>query len=413
MIALSVTELAGLGELHASADEITGVQVDSRRIVPGDLFVAVGGGSGFLDDARARGAAATLVPDDAHKALARIGGLVRDRSSARFVAITGSMGKTTTKDILAALCRPHAATVAAESSYNNEIGVPLTLCRVEPATEICILELAMRGFGQIAELCAFSRPELGVITSIGPVHLEKVGTVDGVRRAKTELIDALPAGGTAIVPADFPIARADLSVVRVGEDVRLEAFEPEGDGARVVTSLGTIEVNFTMRHLAENVLYALATYRALGLPLDRVGEGAGAVAFADWRNQELPLPGGGLLINDAWNANPVSMRAALEHLRERAAGRRTIAVVGEMAELGDYSAEGHREVAQAIEQTGIDVVVAVGPQAQVYGGSWVAGADQAAGLLRDLLRPGDCVLVKGARALALEGIADDLANLPA
>jgi UDP-N-acetylmuramoyl-tripeptide--D-alanyl-D-alanine ligase len=411
VIALQVSELEGLGALEGAADEITGVQVDSRRIVPGDLFVAVGAGSAFVDDARLRGAAATLVPDDAHAALARIGGLVRDRSGARFVAITGSMGKTTTKDILAALCRPHARTVAAESSYNNEIGVPLTLCRVEPDTEICILELAMRGFGQIADLCAFARPELGVITAIGPVHLEHVGTIDGVRRAKSELLDALPPGGTAIVPADFPVSRADLDVVRIGEDARLEGFDVRGESAVVTTSLGAIEVNFTMRHLAENVVYALAAYRALGLPLERAGEGASQIAFADWRNQELSLPGGGLLINDAWNANPVSMRAALEHLRERAAGRRTIAVLGEMAELGDYSEEGHREVGRAVEQIGIDVVIAVGPQAQAYGGSWAAGTDQAAGLLRGLLEPGDCVLVKGARALALEGIADDLANV--
>ena len=411
MIALPVTELAGLGRLETDADDVTGVQVDSRRIAPGDLFVAVGGGSAFLEDARARGAAATLVPDDAHAALARIGGLVRDRSDARFVAITGSMGKTTTKDILAALCRPHARTVAAESSYNNEIGVPLTLCRLEPGTEVCVLELAMRGFGQIEWLCSFSKPQIGVVTSIGPVHLEKVGTIEGVRRAKSELIESLPAGGTAIVPADFAVGREDLDVVRIGEDVRLEGFELRGEGAVVITSLGPIEVNFTMRHLAENAVYALAAYWALGLPLERVGEGASAIAFADWRNQELPLPGGGLLINDAWNANPVSMRAALEHLRERAAGRRTVAVLGEMAELGDYAEEGHREVARAIEQIGIDVLVAVGPQAQAYGGLWVAGADQAARLLRDLLEPGDCVLVKGARALALEGIADDLANV--
>jgi len=411
VIALSVAELAGLGRLETDAGEVTGVQVDSRRIAPGDLFVAVGDGSAFVEDARARGAAATLVPDDAHAALAQIAGLVRDRSDARFVAITGSMGKTTTKDILAALCRPHARTVAAESSYNNEIGVPLTLCRLEPDTEVCVLELSMRGFGQIEWLCSFSRPQIGVITSIGPVHLEKVGTIEGVRRAKSELLEALPPGGTAIVPADFPVSRSDLDVIRIGEDVRLEGFELHGEGAVVSTSLGPIEVNFTMRHLAENAVYALAAYRALGLPLERAGEGASAIAFADWRNQELPLPGGGLLINDAWNANPVSMRAALEHLRERAAGRRTVAVLGEMAELGDYAEEGHGEVARAIEQVGIDVVVAVGPQAQAYGGLWVAGADQAAKLLRDLLEPGDCVLVKGARALALEGIADDLANV--
>jgi UDP-N-acetylmuramoyl-tripeptide--D-alanyl-D-alanine ligase len=411
VIALPVAELAGLGALDTHADEVTGVQVDSRRIAHGDLFVAVGAGSAFVEDARARGAAATLVPDDAHAALARIGGLVRDRSNARFVAITGSMGKTTTKDVLAALCRPHARTVAAESSFNNEIGVPLTLSRLEPDTEVCLLELAMRGFGQIEWLCSFSRPQLGVVTSVGPVHLEKVGTIEGVRRAKSELVEALPPGGTAIVPADFPVRRGDLTVVRIGEDVRLESFEPGEEGGLLVTSLATIEVNFTMRHLAENAVYALAAYRALGLPLDRAGEGASSIVFADWRNQELPLPGGGLLINDAWNANPVSMRAALEHLRERAAGRRTVAVLGEMAELGDYSEEGHREVARAVEQAGIDVVIAVGPQAQAYGGQWAAGADQAAGLLRDILRPGDCVLVKGARALALEGIADNLANV--
>ena len=251
-----------------------------------------------------------------------------------------------------------------------------------------------------------------MVTSIERVHLEHVGTLEGVRRAKGELIEALPPGGTAIVPADFPVDRHDLEVIRVGEDVRLEAFEPNADGARVVTSLGTIEVNFTMRHLAENVLYALAAYRALGLPLGEAGAGASEIAFADWRNQELPLPGGGLLINDAWNANPVSMRAALEHLRERAGGRRTVAVLGEMAELGDYAEEGHREVGRAVEELGIDVVIAVGPRADAYGGRWVAGTDEAMPLLRELLEPGDCVLIKGARALALEGIADDLANVP-
>src|SRR5206468_10047713 len=143
-------------------------------------------GTGYLEDALARGAAATLVPQDPFAAMAALGSLVRDRSSARVVGITGSTGKTGTKDILAALCRPSARTVAAEASFNNELGVPLTLCRLEPDTEVCILELAMRGFGQIAELCAIARPEIGAITNVGPVHLELVGDVAGVRRAKTE-----------------------------------------------------------------------------------------------------------------------------------------------------------------------------------------------------------------------------------
>lgn len=406
MIALPREALRGLGRLEASAEEITGVQVDSRRIEPGDLFVAVPGGELFLAAARERGAAATLVPNDPHTALATIAGLVRDRSDARFVGITGSMGKTTTKDILAALCRPHRRTIAAESSFNNEIGVPLTVCRVESDTEVCVLELAMRGFGQIAELCGFARPHVGVVTNVGPVHLEKVGDLAGVVRAKSELLEALPPGGTAIVPADFPVARQDLDVVRVFEDVRLLSFE----NGIAETTLGPVRVDFTARHLAENLLFALAAARALGVPhpqkqLD--------IAFAAWRNQELELAGGGLLINDAWNANPVSMAAALRHLVERAAGRRTVAVLGDMAELGVESAAHHAAVGSAASAAGIDLVVAVGPQAEAYGGMHVATVPEALVLLERELRPGDAVLLKGARSMGLEGIAAALTNVPA
>jgi UDP-N-acetylmuramoyl-tripeptide--D-alanyl-D-alanine ligase len=409
VIPLTLDEVAELapGQLQAAPGgcRVTGLQTDSRRIAPGDLFVAVHGGVGFVEDALAHGAAAALVPDDAHAALAALGGRVRERSTARFVAITGSMGKTSTKDILAAICAPQRRTVAAERSYNAEIGVPLTIARVEPDTELCILELAMRGFGQIAELCAFARPDVGVITNIGPVHLEKVGDLAGVARAKGELVQALPPGGTAVVPAGFSVERGDLKVVRVGEDVRLVSFEPPV----LVTSLGVVEVDFTARHLAENALTALATAHALGLePPDRLH-----VEFAEWRNQELPLPGGGVLVNDAWNANPVSIRAALEHLVWLAAGRRTVAVLGEMAELGDYVPEAHSEVARALAETGIDEVVAIGPQARAYGGHWVAGRDEALAVLDELLRPGDCVLVKGARVLELERIADALTTVNA
>jgi UDP-N-acetylmuramoyl-tripeptide--D-alanyl-D-alanine ligase len=409
VIPLTLDEVAELapGQLQAApgAGEVTGLQTDSRRIEPGDLFVAVRGGVEFVEDALARGAAASLVPDDAYAALAALAARVRERSTARFVAITGSMGKTSTKDILAALCSPQRRTVAAERSYNAEIGVPLTIARVEPDTELCILELAMRGFGQIAELCAFARPDVGVITNIGPVHLEKVGDLAGVARAKGELVDALPPGGTAVVPAGFSVERGDLEVVRLGEDVRLVSFEPPV----LVTSLGAVEVDFTARHLAENAVTALATAHALGLELpERLH-----VEFAEWRNQELPLPGGGVLVNDAWNANPVSMRAALEHLVTVAAGRRTVAVLGEMAELGDYAPEAHAEVGRALAETGIDEVVAIGPQARAYGGHWVATRDEALGVLEELLRPGDCVLVKGARVLQLERIAEALTTVNA
>jgi UDP-N-acetylmuramoyl-tripeptide--D-alanyl-D-alanine ligase len=315
------------------------------------------------------------------------------------------MGKTSTKDILAAICSPQRRTVAAERSYNAEIGVPLTMGRVEPDTELCILELAMRGFGQIAELCAFARPHVGVITNIGPAHLEKVGDLAGVARAKGELVEALPAGGAAVVPAGFPVERDDLEVVRVGEDVALVSFEPP----LLETSLGTVEVDFTARHLAANAVTALATAYALDLALPRRLH----VEFSEWRNQELPLPGGGVLVNDAWNANPVSVRAALEHLVSLAAGRRTVAVLGEMAELGGYADEAHAEVARAIEEIGIDEVIAIGPNARAYGGRWVATRDEALAVLERLLRPGDCVLLKGARVLELERIAEALTTVNA
>ncbi|HEY7692957.1 MAG TPA: UDP-N-acetylmuramoyl-tripeptide--D-alanyl-D-alanine ligase [Gaiellaceae bacterium] len=404
MIALSLDEVGELapGRLAVApgATNVRGLQTDSRRVGAGDLFVAVRGGAVFVDDALARGAAAALVPDDVFAALAALAGRVRERSSAGFVAVTGSMGKTSTKDILAAICSPQRRTIAAERSYNAEIGVPLTIGRVEPDTELCILELAMRGFGQIAELCAFARPDIGVITNVGPVHLEKVGDLDGVVRAKGELIAALPAGGTAVVPDGFPIARDDLEVVRVGRDVTLESFDPPV----LRTSLGTVEVGFTARHVAANALTALATAHALGLDLPEQLE----VEFTEWRNQELPLPGGGVLVNDAWNANPVSMRAALEHLVRLAAGRRTVAVLGDMAELGTYSEEGHREVGRAVAELGIDELVAIGPQARAYGGRLADTVDDALALLDGLLRPGDCVLVKAARAMGLERVAEAL-----
>jgi UDP-N-acetylmuramoyl-tripeptide--D-alanyl-D-alanine ligase len=409
VIALALDTVADLvpGQLDRAGwtDEITGVQVDSRRIDEGDLFVALESGADYRKHAFARGAAATLVPEDAFGGLAALAGAVRERSDARFVAITGSMGKTSTKDILAAICAPQARTIAAERSYNNEIGVPLTLCRVEPDTEICILELSMRGFGQIAELCAFARPHIGVITNIAPVHLEKVGTLEGVVRAKSELIDALPPGGTAVVPEGFAVGRTDVDVVRIGEDVRLESFEPP----LLRTSIGTAEVNFSAQHLALNAVIAFATARVLDLEIPERLD----VTFVEWRNQELPLPGGGLLINDAWNANPVSMRAALEHLRQLAAGRRRVAVLGEMAELGDYTEEAHREVARAIEEVGVELLVSVGERARIYGGRAVTDADGAIALLRDELRPGDCVLVKGARVLRLERVAESLAGATA
>jgi UDP-N-acetylmuramoyl-tripeptide--D-alanyl-D-alanine ligase len=399
--------VSGRLERAESADEITGVRVDSRRVQPGDLFVAVGRGDEFLADARERGAAATLVPDEPFASFAALGAAVRDRSDARVVGITGSTGKTSTKDILAALCTPAARTIAAEASFNNEIGVPLTLCRLEPDTEVCILELAMRGFGQIADLCRIARPNVGVITNVGPVHLELVGSLEGVLRAKGELLAALPAGGTAIVPEEFPVERDDLAVIRLGEP----AARIEGDR----TVVGGVSFNFTARHQAANAAAALAVLDALGLPRpERVD-----VDFSRWRGEELPLAGGGLLINDAYNANPVSMRAALAHLEATAGDRRRVAVLGDMAELGPGAPAFHEEIGSEAVRRGVSALVAVGELARGYlvpelaETRWAPDAESAVAVVEEVVHPGDCVLVKASRSVGLERVAEALAAVSA
>jgi UDP-N-acetylmuramoyl-tripeptide--D-alanyl-D-alanine ligase len=409
VIPLPVDEIRALGRLESDVDEITGVEIDSRRVGSGDLFIAVRGGVAYVEQARASGAA-TLVPDDDFAALATLGRAVRDRSDAEVVGITGSTGKTSTKDILAALSRPHRRTIAAEASYNAELGLPLTLCRLEPDTELLIAELAMRGFGQIAALCELARPTIGVITTIGPVHLEFVESVAGVARAKAELLDALPRGAKAVIPAAAPelepYVRGDLDVIRVGEDARMRSFGNGRLEAEVGGELVELELAFTTRHQVENALTAVAAYWAIGLPLDRIGEGAPQIELSRLRGEELPLPGGGVLINDCWNANPASMAAALRDLAGRNGGRR-IAVLGGMAELGPEGPRYHREVGALTNE--LDVVVGVGELARDYEPThWVADAEAAATLLRELLEPGDIVLVKGSRAVGLERVAQNV-----
>jgi len=409
-----------LGELRAApgADEVTGVVIDSREAAPGALFVAVGRGAEFAGEAQERGAS-VLLPGDAFAALAALASAVRARSDARVAAITGSTGKTSTKDVLAALCRPHARTVAARGGHNNEVGLPLTLFAVQADTEVVVAEMGMRGLGQIRALCSVARPHVGVITSIGPVHLELLGTVERVAQAKVEIVASLPPGGTGIVPADTPVLepfldRDDVEVLRFGGDgdIRLVAFEPPRLVADVAGERVELEVPFTALHQAHNTLAALGAYRALGLPLDRAGEGARDIAFSPWRGDERELDRGVLLIDDCYNANPPSMSAALAHLVRRAEGRRTVAVLGDMAELGPEAPRYHRDVGAEAARAGVDVLVAVGALARGYvegagGGVEAALAptwEEAVAELERLLRPGDVLLVKGSRAMGLERV---------
>jgi len=397
-----------LGTLEGEADVITGVRVDSRLVDAGDLFVAVAGGEAFLDDARAQGAAATLVPDDPHAALAALGSAVRARSDARVVAITGSVGKTSTKDILAALLRSRRRTIAAPRGFNNEIGLPLTLCLIEPETEVVVAEMAMRGSGQIRELARIARPDLGVITSIAPVHLEQMGSIENIARAKAELLDELAPGAVAVVPEDAPELEP---FVPDGLDVRrFEKPEAEvrGDRTHVRWRGREVVFGFAARHQATNAAAALTAADALGVepPSEPV-----EVEFSLWRSQETELPGDGLLINDAWNANPVAMRAALAHLLDRANGRRTVAILGEMAELGPEGPRFHEEVGREAQE--VDVVLGVGELARHYRpDEWAATAGEAVDVALGLVAPGDAILVKGSRSVGLEVVADALLGAP-
>jgi UDP-N-acetylmuramoyl-tripeptide--D-alanyl-D-alanine ligase len=403
-----------------TGDSVSAIRADSRLVGPGELFVALNTGVAYVADARSRGAA-TLVPDDQHAALAALAALVRAKSDAHVVAIVGSTGKTTTKDMLGALCAAVVPTVYPAESLNNEIGLPLTVLGLEPDTRVLVAEMGMRGLGQIAALCAIALPDVALVTGIGPEHLELVGSIDAVARANAEAIVALPAGGIAVVPANAPALEPYLT----RDDIDIHRFDPSSvalDGHEALFRVDGGEIRLTLpfrqRHLAENMLAALTAYHALALPLDRAHEGAAAVRLSRWRGEELPLPGGGFVVNDAYNANPTSMRAALLDLAERASERRRVAVLGEMAELGGDSDRYHAEIGEVVAETA-DVLVAVGERARLYMEPGVAEmyavakAADLGELARHVVRPGDAVLVKASRAVGLEGVPEQIAKVAA
>lgn len=439
MIALTASEIAELCGGRTSADAtIAGVSIDSRTVAAGDLFVALPGartdGARFAADALRAGAAAALVAgtpgdpapgersivvSDPLIALGQIAAEVRRRSGAQVVGVTGSTGKTSTKDILGAILRRRLRTVASYANFNTEIGLPLTLCRIEADTEAVVCELAMRGMGQIAYLAEIARPSVAVITSVGPVHLELVGTVAAVAEAKAEILDPLEPGGTAVVPFAEPLLEPYLEMTRArvitfgedeGADVRLAGIA--AGTAEIALGGRTINmpVNFDQHHNGLNLAAAVAACVGLGLDAedDDLWAGAGEVEFSRWRGERLDLAGGGFVIADCYNANPVSMRAALRHLVAAAGDRRMVAVLGEMAELGPAAPGLHAEVGREAERLGVDVVVAVGPLSRGYGGLWFADPQQVVAGLADVLEPGDAVLVKASRSAGLEAVVEAL-----
>ncbi|HVE68754.1 MAG TPA: UDP-N-acetylmuramoyl-tripeptide--D-alanyl-D-alanine ligase, partial [Solirubrobacteraceae bacterium] len=414
--------------------------VDSREAGAGDLFVGLPGervnGGRFAAQALAAGAWGTLTdlesaPDaggappgavlaaaDPLAALQRLAREWRRELGARTIGVTGSTGKTSTKDILAAVLAPHVATVASPANLNTEIGLPLAVLGAPLGTEALVLEMAMRGPGQIAELTAIAEPDVGVIVNVGPVHLEILGSVEAVAAAKAELIRDLRPGATAVVPAGEPLLaphlRDDVDVVTFGEggDVRLA----RADGARVAIQARDerveLELSFAQAHNRLNTLAAVAAALAVGVrPAGRV-----EVAFSAGRGDRVDLPNGVAVIDDCYNANPMSMRAALEELAVTASGRR-VAVLGDMLELGPDEARFHREVGAHAARRGVDLLITVGPRAaamlDAYDGEGhaVADAGEAAALLPELVEPGDTVLVKASRGVGLEVVAQALAEV--
>ena len=352
-----------------------------------------------------------LVADDPLAALGALARAWRRELGCRVVGITGSTGKTSTKDILAALLRPGVRTHASRENLNTEIGLPLSLLEAPRGTEAVVLEMAMRGEGQIAELVAIAEPDVGVIVNVGPVHLELLGTVERVAAAKAELIRDLRPGAACVVPATEPLLdahrRADLDTWTFGPGGEVMLLSYDAGRAEVEARGRLIELDlpFSEPHNLLNTLAAVAAASALGAPLG----GAVDVRFSSLRGQVVELPGGVVVVNDCYNANPMSMRAALDHLADSPAERR-IAVLGTMAELGEGSAGYHRELGEHAAARGIDVLVPVGAGALAYLEGYdgeahaVSSPEEAGALLEELARPGDRVLVKGSRSAGLERV---------
>ena len=355
--------------------------------------------------------ATAIVARDPLRALQLIARGWRRELGARVAGVTGSTGKTSTKDILAALLRSRASTHASRENFNTEIGLPLTILEAERGTEALVLEMAMRGEGQIAELAEIAEPDVGVIVNVGPVHLEILGTVERVAAAKAELIRDLRPGAACVVPASEPLLdshlRDDLDTWTFGPGGQVQLLAMDGEHAEIEARGEQIQLELSYRepHNLLNTLAAVAAARALGV---RVG-GAVNVQFSSMRGEVVELPGGVVVVNDCYNANPMSMRAALDHLAESPAERR-IAVLGTMAELGKDSPEYHREIGAHAAARGVDLLVPVGEDALAYTAGFdgetqpVATPEEAGALLEEVARPGDRVLVKGSRSVGLERV---------
>jgi len=434
---------ASLSDVRVTAEAF----VDSRAPVAGGLFVALAGertdGHDHAAGAMAHGAAAVLastpvaapavVVGDVLAALARLASHVLRRiPDATVIGITGSSGKTSTKDLVAQLLPRLGPTVAPPGSFNNELGHPYTVLLATPQTRYLVLEYSARGLGHIAALCAVARPDIAVELNVGTAHIGEFGSADVVARAKAELVAGLGPDAVAVLNADDPRVRAmaeatDARVVLTGRaadaDVRATDVTLDGRGrpSYILHAAGeqaAVRLPLFGEHAVANSLAAAAVARELGLGVADIAAALGEVrAVSRWRMEVGERADGVTVVNDAYNANPESMAAALRALAAMGADRRTWAVLGGMAELGERAGPEHDALGRLVNDLGIDRLVAVGPQASgVHAGAVHAGRseeesshvpdiDAALRLLHDELRPGDVVLVKASRAAGLERLA--------
>jgi UDP-N-acetylmuramoyl-tripeptide--D-alanyl-D-alanine ligase len=396
--------------------------IDSRAAGPGDLFVGLPGervdGGRFAAGALERGVWGVLVERSHAQALPDTGGVVlaahdplaalqalarswRRALGAQVVGITGSVGKTSTKDLLRALLAPHRRVHASRANFNTEIGLPLEILRAPDDTQVLVCEMGMRGPGQIAELVAIAEPDVGLITAIGPVHLELLGSIEAIAQTKAEILDG---ARVAVVPAGESLLEPYLD--RAGSVVR---FGPGGDVGE--EALEGLELPFTSAHMRRNAMAAVAAAQAVGVSPSGVVD----LELSAMRGQRLELPSGVVVVDDCYNANPLSMRAALDDLAAQSPTGRRIAVLGDMLELGPDERALHRDTGAHAAASGVDVLVTVGDLAREMRPAFEAAAKDAqavpvpdaaaaADVVRDLVAPGDLVLVKASRGVALEAV---------